>query len=261
MSTKLKSKINKKIKNTIQDKNRNNYNLNEKLIVDKLHYKRKNFISKKKSKPKVPGISLAENKPKLKCKYNPINIEDSSTNYFSGNNKKVNSNDFDFKLNNKKIEDIIIPALISKESEHESLFINFKLGEKDSLTESTVRSDLITCNNDNKIKSLKQNKKIDNYNRCEVDENLEQNENNSFELYDFNDKTNVDFVLRNLSALSCSKSGKERSSFLLNDCNDEYDDNIGNKQKINKIKIFNVKQSIPTNCSINQNQLRFSSKY
>jgi hypothetical protein len=257
MSTKLKLKLNKNIKSTKQDKNRNV--LSEKLIVDKFYYKRNNFNSKKKIKPKVTGISLAENKKKHKCK--PINIEDSSTNYFSGNNKKVNSHDFDFKMSNKKLEEIIIPVLISKESEHESLFINYKLGEKDSMTESTVRSDLIICNKDNKIKNLKQNKKINNYNRCEVEENLEQNENNSFEIYDFSDKTNVDFVLRNLSALSCSKSGKERSSFLLNDCNDEFDENIGNKQKINKIKIFNAKQSIPTNCSKNINQLRLSSKY
>ena len=257
MNKKLKSKLGKNSKNTKQDKNLNN--VNQKLIVNKLYYKRNNYTSKKKAKPKVADITLAENK--LKLKYNPINIniEDSSTNYFSGNNIKFNSHDFDFKLNDKKIENIIIPALISKESEHESLFINFKLGEKDSLTESTVRSDLITCNNDNKIKNLKQNK--NDYNRCEVDENLEQNENNSFEIYDFNDKTNVDFVLRNLSALSCSKSGKEKSSFLFNDCNDEFDENFGNKQKINKIKIFNVKQSIPTNCSKNKNQLRLSSKY
>lgn len=257
MNTKLKSKMNKKVKNAKQDKNRNI--AHEKLIVNKLHCKSNNLSSKKKAKPKITDISLAENKPKHKR--NPINIEDSSTNYFSGNNKKVNSHDFDFKLSNKKLEDIIIPTLVSKESEYESLFINFKLGEKDSLTESTVRSDLISYNNDNKIKNLKQNKKINNYNRCEVEKNLEQNENNSFEIYDFNDKTNVDFVLRNLSALSCSKSGKERSSFLLNDCNDEYVDNIGNKQKINKIKIFNVKQSIPTHCSSNINQLRLSSKY
>lgn len=258
MNTKLKSKLNKNSKNTKQVKNINN--IKEKLILDKLFYKRKNCTSKKKARPKVTDTSLAENKPKLKFKYNPNNIEDSSTNYFSGNNKKVNSIDFELKLNGKKKEGIIIPALISKESEHESLFINFKLGEKDSLSESTVKSDLMSFNNDNKNKNLKQDKKTD-YNRCKVDENLEQNENNSFEIYDFNDKTNVDFVLRNLSALSCSKSGIEKSSLLLNDCNDEFDDNAGNKQKINKIKIFNVKQSIPTYCSKNKNQLRASSKY
>ena len=257
MDMKLKSKINKNSKNTKQDKNRNN--VNKKLKVDKTYTKRNNYVSKKKAKPKATDISLVENKPKLKCNPININLEDSSTNYFSGNIKKFNSHDFDFKLNDKKIKDIIIPKLISKESEHESLFINFKLGEKDSLTESTVKSDLNTCNNDNKNKNLKQNKI--NYNRCEVDENLEQNENISFEIYDFNDKTNVDYVLKNLSALSCSKSGKERSSLLLNDCNDEYDENIDNKQKINKIKIFNVKQSIPTNFSKNKNQLMSISKY
>ena len=258
MNIKLKSKFNKAAKNTRQDKKRNN--LTEKLIVDKLHYKGKNNTSMKKAKPKASGGSLTDNKPKFKSKYNPINFEDSSTNYFWGNNKKVNSHDFDFKMNDKKKKYIIIPALISKESEHESLFINFKLGEKDSLTESTIRSDLIICNKDNKTRNMEQYKKND-YNRCEVDGNLEQNENISFEIYDFNDKTNVDFVLRNLSVLSCSKSGKEKSSLLINDFNDEFNDNSGNKQKINKIRIFNVKQSIPNTCSNNKNQLRASSIY
>ena len=61
------------------------------------------------------------------------------------------------------------------------------------------------------------------------------------ELYDFTDKTNVDYVLRNLSVLSCSKSNKDKSSVNLDDCNEEEINT--NKNFINKIKIFNAKKS------------------
>jgi hypothetical protein len=70
MNKKLKSKLDKNSKNTKQDKNLNN--VNQKLIVNQLFYKRNNYTSKKKAKPKVADIILAENK--LKLKYNPINI-------------------------------------------------------------------------------------------------------------------------------------------------------------------------------------------
>ena len=59
------------------------------------------------------------------------------------------------------------------------------------------------------------------------------------EIYDFTDKTNVDYVLKNLSVLSYSKSVKDKSSFILDDFNEEENEN---KQKINQIKIFNTKQ-------------------
>ena len=79
------------------------------------------------------------------------------------------------------------------------------------------------------------------YNHCNVDENIGRNENDSLELYDFSDKTNIDYALRNLSALSCSRSGKDKSSINLDDCNEE---ESGNKKVINKIKMFNAKQSL-----------------
>ena len=128
------------------------------------------------------------------------------------------------------------------------------MGENDSYTDSTLRSDLQNYNN---IELLyKNNRKSNNsinkislkkYNHCQVDENIGQNENDSLEIYDFTDKTNVDYVLKNLSALSCSKSGKDKSSITLDDFNEE--DKSGNKKMINKIKIFNTKQSLSNICS------------
>ena len=111
------------------------------------------------------------------------------------------------------------------------------MGQNDSYTESTLRSDLKNYDLKNKKLNLIKNK----YNHCNVDENIGRNENDSLELYDFSDKTNVDYVLRNLSALSCSRSGKDKSSINLDDCNE---DESGNKKVINKIKIFNAKQSL-----------------
>ena len=55
-------------------------------------------------------------------------------------------------LNGKKEDDFDIPLLIKKESDIESLIINFKLGEKDlgnSYTESTLRSDTKIYDNEN----------------------------------------------------------------------------------------------------------------
>ena len=179
----------------------------------------------------------SSNRLKPKQNNNIINIEDSSTNCFSKNNKKNMIPKFDYNLINNKKKDILpIPLLIPKESETESFFINFKLGENDSYTESTIRNDL----KQNNINNLKlNNNKSKNYNYCNVDKNIGQNENDSMEIYDFTDKTNVDYVLKNLSVLSYSKSVKDKSSFILDDFNEEENDN---KQKINQIKIFNTKQ-------------------
>ena len=179
----------------------------------------------------------SSNRLKPKQNNNIINIEDSSTNCFSKNNKKNMIPKFDYNLINNKKKDILpIPLLIPKESETESFFINFKLGENDSYTESTLRNDL----KQNNINNLKlNNNKSKNYYYCNVDKNIGQNENDSMEIYDFTDKTNVDYVLKNLSVLSYSKSVKDKSSFILDDFNEEENEN---KQKINQIKIFNTKQ-------------------
>ena len=196
----------------------------------------KNRNAQKNSKNNNNLKSTNRIKPKQNNN-NIINIEDSSTSYFSKNNKKNMIPKFDYNLINNKKKDILpIPLLIPKESETESFFINFKLGENDSYTESTLRNDL----KQNNINNLKlNNNKSKNYNYCNVDKNIGQNENDSMEIYDFTDKTNVDYVLKNLSVLSYSKSVKDKSSFILDDFNEEENEN---KQKINQIKIFNTKQ-------------------
>ena len=240
MKTKIKSKSNNNTK--IKRQNKNRININDKIYKENQLPKKINPITQKNSKGK-------ENEKKTGYNNNPSNIEDSSTNCLSGNKKKNFKSKLDDKLlNDKKFENFIIPFLITKDNDTESLFINFKLGEKDSYSESLLRNDSKIDNNNyaNNIKLT--NKNFNNYNYCEVDENIGKNEIDSLELYDFNDKSNVDYVLKNLSALSCSKSGKDKSSsIILDECNDE--DISGNKKIINKIKIFNVKQNSPNFCS------------
>lgn len=238
----MNSKI--KPKSFVHKMNKQDKLKNEKQTTQ-MHFPKKTKISiKKNSKMKKNIQTIKENN-------NGLNIEDSSTN-FSGNIKKNIIPNFDYNIKNKQKGNPIIPLIIPKESEAESLFINLKLGEKDSYMESTLRSDLkdyknnqININN-KKINNSKNKISLKKYNHCEVDGNIGQNENDSLEIYDFSDKTNVDYVLKNLSALSCSKSGKDRSSIILDDCNEE--DKSGNIKMINKIKIFNTKQSLSNIC-------------
>ena len=228
MKSKIKAKSYSQISSN-QNKNKtkeNNYSkkFNKNRNAQKNSKNNNNLKSTNRIKPKQNNNNI-------------INIEDSSTSYFSKNNKKNMIPKFDYNLINNKKKDILpIPLLIPKESETESFFINFKLGENDSYTESTIRNDL----KQNNINNLKlNNNKSKNYNYCNVDKNIGQNENDSMEIYDFTDKTNVDYVLKNLSVLSYSKSVKDKSSFILDDFNEEENEN---KQKINQIKIFNTKQ-------------------
>ena len=250
MKSKIKPKSTPHISVNKKDKNKSAKNENK--TKEKFFPKKEAKTLQNNSKNKINIKSNKdENKIKTKLNNNLLNIEDSSTNYFSGINKKNIIPKFDCNiLNNKKKDNCIIPLLIKKESETESLFINFKLGEKDSYTESTLRSDLNNFENESKNinnKKLNNDKNVvKNYEHCEVDCNIGKNESDSLEIYDFSDKTNVDYVLRNLSALS-SKSGKEKSSFILDDFNDE--DISGNKKMVNKIKIFNTKQSLSNNCT------------
>lgn len=237
MKSKIKSKSNNHTINIKQD--------NIKIYTKNKQIKDRNIPKKiyptiqKTSKTKI-NSKTTKKKLKKPLYNNIFNIEDSSTNCLSRNNNKRRNIIPKFNLNlikKQRKEKYIIPLLISKESEGESLFINYKLGQNDSYTESTLRSDLKNYDLKNKKLNLIKNK----YNHCNVDENIGRNENDSLELYDFSDKTNVDYVLRNLSALSCSRSGKDKSSINLDDCNE---DESGNKKVINKIKIFNAKQSL-----------------
>ena len=242
MKTKIKSKSNNHTIKYVKNKNLTN----DKISTEKKYKKISNLTVQKNLKTKI--VNKTNKEIKVTQKYNinkinnKINIEDSSTNCLSGsNNKNKNTQKLNNNLTNKLKKDLfIIPLIISKESDTESNFINFKLGDKDSNTESTLRSDLKNYNYKNEKKCPNTLKKK--YNHCDVDKNIGQNESNSFEIYDFSDKSNVDYVLRNLSALSCSRSGKDKSSSILDDINEE--ETNGNKKPINKIKIFNTKQSL-----------------
>ena len=271
MKPKIKTKSNSHLKNNnIQDKNK---------LIKKENNKDKNFSKKKiktlqknsKSKKKNNNItSKKESKSNTKNNsknlinkkiINNLNIEDSSTNCLSGNKKnpipKNDNNILNSKEKEKTKENFICPLLMQKESDIESHFINFQLGEKDSYTDSTLRSNMKNNCNDKfmNINNIKLNINNDiknnnnkNYDYCDVDKNIGKNENDSMEIYDFSDKTNVDYVLKNFSALSCSKSGKEKSksSFILDDFNEE---DINGNKNINIIKVFNTKQSICDNCT------------
>ena len=259
-----KSKIIKKEKDKDKDhdKEKNKSKKNNRTLQknSKSKMKNNNIISEKEYNSNTKNNS--KNLTKKKNIINNFNIEDSSTNCLSGNKKnttpKIDNNILNSKAKEKTKENFIYPFSLPKESDTESHFINFQLGEKDSYTDSTLRSNLKNNYNDkfmniNNIKlnvnnDIKNSNNIKNYDYCDVDKNIGKNENDSMEIYDFSDKTNVDYVLKNFSALSCSKSGKEKSksSFILDDFNDE--DISGNKN-INKIKDFNTKQSICDNCT------------
>jgi hypothetical protein len=221
---------------------KNNPYVNKKQIKDRNYTKNINCNLKKssKTKEKIKSKSKAIKNQSIKSKYyNILNIEDSSTNCLSRNNYNKRCIALRFNLNSiyKQKENLLIPLLITKESE-ESLFINYKLAKNDTITESTLRSDFINYN----LNNLKLNKKKKKYDHCNVDENIGKNENDSLELYDFSVKENVDYVLTNFSALSYSNSNKDISSINLDDCNEE--ENGENKKFINKIKIFSAKKNL-----------------
>lgn len=253
----MKTKINQKFnsKTATNRLNKSKANLNKRLSLEKSHPKKYSNNLKKNSKKELTEKSLKENKCKFKANTNLINTEDSSTNCFSGIKKKNIVPKLDYMLLNEKMEDDFgTPLLITKESDTESLFINFNLGERDSCnsyTESTLRSDAKIYDNDNENvnktthkKLNKRNKNRNNkYNYCDVDENIGINEMDSLEIYDFADENNVDYVLKNLSVLSGSRSGKDRSSILLEDINGN-DEDINNDKFFNEIKIFNTKHNL-----------------
>ena len=253
----MKTKINQKFnsKTATNRLNKSKANLNKRLNLEKSHPKKFSNNIKNNSKKELTEKSLKENKCKFKANTNLINTEDSSTNCFSGIKKKNIVPKLDYMILNEKMEDDFgTPLLITKESDSESLFINFNLGERDSYnsyTESTLRSDAKIYGNDNENvnktthkKLNKRNKNRNNkYNYCDVDENIGKNEMDSLEIYDFADENNVDYVLKNLSVLSGSRSGKDRSSILIEDINGN-DEDINNDKFFNEIKIFNTKHNL-----------------
>ena len=190
-----------------------------------------------------------------------INNEDSSTNYLSGSNYKKNNIEINYLNNNinKNKEEYIIPSLLfrthhNKESETESFFINFKLGEKDSYMDNLILKPDKQIEKDKVYKqiNLKNNNINKKYNYCKVSKDCERNENDSLEIYDFNDETNVEYVLKNMSALSGDKTYRDENSNIFEDCDEISDTRIQNEKIINKIKIFEINNNIMNLCNKNK---------
>ena len=125
-----------------------------------------------------------------------------------------------------------------KESETESAFINFKLGEKDYI-ENFIKNDLKRDKN----KHFKKINVKNNYDYCKVNKESGKNENDSLEIYDFNDEENVNYVLNNLANISSNKNTRIDYSNIFEDCNESSRYNDGEKGNINIIKIFEVKKN------------------
>ena len=238
-----------KISNKTQNENKKQIILNQKII--KTLPKKHESTSKLNLEQKFPKLMQKQNLfSKTKTK---IISEDSSTNCFSGSNYKkigLDKNYLKPKNNDNKKEKNIRPLLLSKhfkqkESETESFFINFKLGEKDSYIESiSKRGEQPDKNNIFKKINLKNNIVNSKYDYCRVNRDCGKNENDSLEIFDFNDENNVKYILNNLSALSSNKSGKNETSNLFEGCNEGIEDNNGNGKIINNIKIFEIKNNI-----------------
>ena len=254
MKLKNVTKSHKKIiSNKSQNESKKQIILNQKIIktVPKKHESTSKLNLEKKNIKSIQKQNLFS-KPKAKIK-----SEESSTNCFSGcNYKKINLdiNRLKLKNNNKNKEKNIRPLLLSKqskqrESETESFFINFKLGEKESyveyISEQGEQPDVKKINLKNNLTNSK-------YDYCRVNMNCGKNENDSLEIFDFNDENNVKYILNNLSALSNNKSGRNETSNFFEDCNECIEDKNENGKIINKIKIFEIKNNVT---NINSNNI------
>ena len=239
ISNKKQSSSNNKFNKIIPKRYETTIKITSKKIINKFNPKQKFF--KKSSKQ--------------------INNEDSSTNYLSGSNYKKNNIEINYLNNNinKNKEEYIIPSLLfrthhNKESETESFFINFKLGEKDSYMDSVILKPDKKIERDEIFKkiNLKNNNINQRYNYCKVNKDCGQNENDSLEIYDFNDETNVDYVLKNMSALSCNKTCRDENSNIFEDCDEMNDSKAQNEKIINNIKIFEINNNITNLCEKNK---------
>ena len=198
---------------------------------------KKNYSTIFKLAPKKKQTQIKKKKNMLYKSKSQINNEDSSTNCLSGFNNKKNSFEKNNVNNIKNNGSNIIPFLITKarQSETESFFINYKLGEKDSYIENLLKNDSKNYDN-NKTKKISLKNDFD---YCRVNKDCGQNENDSLEIYDFNDEENVDNVLNFFSNLSCDKSRRNNLSNILEDCYENKDEK--NEKLINDVKIFEVK--------------------
>lgn len=208
--TPLKLKVQKKISN------KNNSSIKVSQKINKIKQNQQKIIDNNNTKSQNPTEYSSTNCPSC-LNYKRINL-----NISQKNQKKS------------------IPLLLSndKESETESAFINFKLGEKDYI-ENFIKNDL----KKDKNKHFKKINVKNNYDYCKVNKESGKNENDSLEIYDFNDEENVNYVLNNLANISSNKNTRIDYSNIFEDCNERSRYNDGEKGNINIIKIFEVKKN------------------
>ena len=212
--------------------------------INKLIPLKKNTFTIKSIQNKKPK-KLINNKINNIIAKHQNNDEDSSTNFLSGFNYKKNNNNINLPtyLNNAEKEEkyIVSESILKKrESKTESFFINFQLGEKDPFIDSIFKNDSKYDNQNSKKFTLKNN-----YYNYGLNKGYGKGDNDSLELYDFNDNANVEFVLKNISFLNENKCQKSNISNIFENCNETSEDNDKGKEKIvNNIKIFEVNKNI-----------------
>jgi len=212
--------------------------------INKLIPLKKNTFTIKSIQNKKPK-KLINNKINNIIAKHQNNDEDSSTNFLSGFNYKKNNNNINLPtyLNNAEKEEkyIVSESILKKrESKTESFFINFQLGEKDPFIDSIFKNDSKYDNQNSKKFTLKNN-----YYNYGLNKGYGKGDNDSLELYDFNDDTNVEFILKNISYLNENKSRANNISIIFENIEEISEDNDKEKEKIvGDIKIFDVKKSI-----------------
>ena len=237
-----------------------NQKLNIKKIQNKKIHQSSNELIKSISNKPIPETKIKKRSKYAKTiqkknvfskKKLQINNEDSSTNCISGLNNKGNNPDKNNLNNNKNPNEYELPFLLNnnKETESESFFINFKLGEKDSymenISKTNEKNNLINYKNKFFKKENPKNSIINlKYDYCKVNNDCGNNEDDSLEMYDFNDESNVEFVLKNMSALSNNKTWKNDNSNYYQDCNESIGGLSKNENIINNVKILEVQNSI-----------------
>ena len=249
-----------KVETTPGEEKQFSYILNLKKIQNKkIHQSSNELIKSISNKPKPETkikkrskcAKIIQKKNVISKKKLQINNEDSSTNCISGLNNKGNNPDKNNLNNNKNPNEYELPFLLNnnKETESESFFINFKLGEKDSymenISKTNEKNNLINYKNKFFKKENPKNSIINlKYDYCKVNNDCGNNEDDSLEMYDFNDESNVEFVLKNMSALSNNKTWKNDNSNYYQDCNESIGGLSKNENIINNVKILEVQNSI-----------------
>ena len=115
----------------------------------------------------------------------------------------------------------------------------------ENISKTNEKNNLINYNNKFFKKENPKNNFINlKYDYCKVNNDCGNNEDDSLEMYDFNDESNVEFVLKNMSALSNNKTWKNDNSNYYQDCNESIGGLSKNENIINNVKILEVQNSI-----------------